>query len=158
MQKVTIAEVSLIPSTHPDLRGVSVRDIINRNTVATHRGMLSIAEFDPGGVHELHRHPASAQISHLLSGRGEHLTENGPVPIKAGDTTYVPKNIWHGFRNSGRETAALLSIYNPAAQLSEAGYESFVGTVDRSAVPSVAMTSLSKLQGDADLDEAAGFV
>ena len=91
MQKVTIANVPLVPSPHPDLKGVSVRDVINRNTVGTHRGMLSIAEFAPGGFHQLHRHHASSQISYLLSGKGEHLTENGPVVLKAGDATYVPQ-------------------------------------------------------------------
>jgi quercetin dioxygenase-like cupin family protein len=158
MQKVKISDIPLIPSTHPDLSGVSVRDIINRNTVATHRGMLSIAEFVPGGFHKLHRHDAASQISYLLSGKGEHLTENGPVAIKAGDATYVPKNTWHGFRNTGTDKAVLLSIYSPAAQLSEAGYETYLGTLDKSKPPHVASSSLSKLQGDAALDADSGFI
>src|SRR5579863_6584655 len=115
MQKVKIADVPLVTSTHPDLTGVAVRDIINRSTVDTHRGMLSIAEFAPRGFHNLHRHHASSQISYLLSGKGEHLTENGPVALRAGDATYVPKNTWHGFRNTGADKAVLLSIYSPAS-------------------------------------------
>jgi quercetin dioxygenase-like cupin family protein len=158
MQKVNIADIPLIASTNPDLEGVSVRDIINRNTVGAHRGMLSIAEFAPQGFHKLHRHHASSQISYLLSGKGEHLTENGPVPIKAGDATFVPKNTWHGFRNTGITKAVLLSIYSPAAHLSEAGYETYPGAIDTTKPPRVAMSSLSKMQGDAALDADAGFI
>ena len=158
MQKVNIANVPLVPSAHPDLKGVSVRDVINRNTVDTHRGMLAIAEFAPGGSHQLHRHHASSQISYLLSGKGEHLTENGPVALKAGDATYVPRNIWHGFRNTGPDKAVLLSIYSPAAQLPDAGYETFQGPVDSSKLANVAMASLSKMQGDAALDADSGFI
>ncbi len=158
MQKVRISDIPLVPSSHPDLFGVSVREVINRNTVETYRGMLSIAEFVPGGFHKLHRHPASAQISYLLSGQGEHLTENGPVAIRAGDATHVPRNTWHGFRNTGADTAVLLSIYSPAATLAEAGYETLQGEIDASKPAHVALSSLSKLQGDAALDEGKGFV
>jgi quercetin dioxygenase-like cupin family protein len=158
MRKVRIAEVPLVPSSSPDLSGVSVRDLINRDTVGARRGMLSIAHFSPGGYHLLHRHPASAQISYLISGRGEHLTENGPVAIRAGDATHIPKNTWHGFRNTGPTEAVLLSIYSPAAQLADAGYETYRGDLDRSRPPHVAKSSLADLQGDAALDDTQGFV
>jgi quercetin dioxygenase-like cupin family protein len=158
MQKVKITDVPLVTSVHADLTGVAVRDVINRNTVDTPRGMLSIAEFAPGGFHKLHRHNASSQISYLLSGKGEHLTENGPVALRAGDATYVPKNTWHGFRNTGADKVVLLSIYSPAARLADAGYETFNGEIDPSQPPQVAISSLSQLQGDAALDADAGFV
>ena len=158
MQKIKIQDIPLISSDHPDLSQVSVRTLISRDTVATHRGMLSIAEFAPGGYHKLHRHDRSAQISYLLAGKGEHLTENGPVAIRAGDATYVPKNTWHGFRNTGTEKALLLSLYSPAATLAEAGYETHTGTLDPSKPPEVAKASLAALQGDAALDEDAGFI
>ena len=158
MQKVRLADIPLIPSDHPDLTNVSVRTIISRDTVATHRGMLSIAEFAPGGSHKLHRHAQSAQISYLLAGQGEHLTENGPVPIRAGDATYVTKNAWHGFRNTGTDKALLLSLYSPASALADAGYETYSAPLDRSKPPSVPKSSLAKLQGDAALDEDAGFI
>lgn len=158
MQKIRLADVPLTPAAHPDLVGVSARDVINRETVGSHRGMLSIAEFAPGGFHKLHRHPAAAQISYLLSGQGEHLTENGPVLVKSGDATYVPRNAWHGFRNTGTGKAVLLSIYSPAAHMSAAGYESFTGAIDVKQPARVAMSSLAKLQGDAALDAESGFI
>jgi quercetin dioxygenase-like cupin family protein len=158
MKKVILAEVPAVTDSHPDLKGVSVKTVIDRQTVGAHRGMMSIAEFAPGGNHKLHRHSESGQISYLLSGSGEHLTCNGAVPLKAGDATYAPRNTWHGFRNTGREKAVLLSIYSPAAVLSEAGYETYGGDIDLSEPVSLAKTSLSQLREDAALDKDAGFI
>jgi quercetin dioxygenase-like cupin family protein len=158
MQKIKLANVPLIPWEHPDLTQVCVRTLISRDASPSHRGMLSIAEFAPGGSHKLHRYARSARISHLIAGQGEHLTENGPVPIHAGDATYIPKNTWHGFRNTGTHTAVLLSLYSPATTLIEAGYETHEGDLDRSKPPHVAKTGLAELQGDAALDEEAGFL
>jgi len=158
MKKVVVAEVPTVVDSHPDLKGVSVKEIINGNTVGAHRGMLSVAEFAPGGSHKLHRHPSSAQISYLLAGKGEHLTANGPVAVRAGDAVHISRNEWHGFRNAGTEKAVLLSIYSPVSQLSDAGYESYAGTVDSTVTPQVAKNSLADLQGDAALDEDAGFI
>ena len=158
MRKVKLSELPAVTNSHPDLKGVSVKMVIDRQTVGAHRGMMSIAEFAPGGSHKLHCHPHSGQISYLLSGRGEHLTCNGAVPLKAGDVTYAPKNAWHGFRNTGTEKAVLLSMYSPAALLSEAGYETYQGDIDLSVPVSLAKVSLAQLQGDTALDEDAGFI
>jgi quercetin dioxygenase-like cupin family protein len=158
LNKISLAEIAPDKNTHPDLNGASVKQLITPASVGSKRGMMSIAEFAPGGSHKLHRHPRAGQISFLSSGSGEHLTENGSVPVKAGDTTYVPANEWHGFRNTGSKPAILVSLYSPAATLADAGYESHQGTLDLSRPASVRKISLSDLQGDAALDEDAGFI
>ncbi|WP_051383195.1 cupin domain-containing protein [Bradyrhizobium sp. WSM3983] len=158
MKKISVSAAPALTDLHPDLTGAAVRMLINADTVGSHRGMLSIAEFQPGGQHKLHRHPNADQISYLLSGEGEHLTANGPVPVKAGDTTHASRNEWHGFRNTGSGNAVLVSVYSPAATSGDTGYESYAGEIDRSREPQVAKTSLSKLQGDAALDADAGFI
>jgi quercetin dioxygenase-like cupin family protein len=158
MQKVVLSELPVVTDSHPDLEGVSVRTIIDRGTVGSHRGMLSIADFRPGGRHELHRHAASGQISYILCGTGDHLTENGPVPVKPGDAVYVRRNEWHGFRNTGPDKVIMLSMYSPAPQLADAGYETFKGVIDVSKTAAPAKASLLDLQGDAALDQYAGFI
>lgn len=158
MIKVSLAKVPAVRDPHPDLSGVSVKSLINRASVGSNRGMLSVAEFDLGGSHKLHRHASAAQISYLLSGEGEHLTANGPVALKAGDAVLAQKNEWHGFRNTGDEPAVLVSLYSPAADPSEPGYESYEGEIGGSRRPEVRKVSLSDLQGDAALDEDAGFI
>lgn len=157
MIKIALADIDAVLDPHPDLKGVAVKTLIDRSRGA-HRGMLSIAEFAPGGCHTLHRHPHGAQISYLIQGSGEHLTENGAIALPAGDATYTPVNTWHGFRNCGSEKAVLLSMYSPSATLAEAGYESFAGMIDRSRPPQVALRRLKDLQGDAALDSQAGFI
>jgi mannose-6-phosphate isomerase-like protein (cupin superfamily) len=114
VKKIIVADVHTVIPSNLDLAGVAVKNLIDRSSAS-------------GGYHKLHRHQASAQISYLISGEGEHLTENGAGAINAGDATYVPFNSWHEFRNSGRENALLLSAYNPAADLAAAGYESHCG-------------------------------
>lgn len=157
MQKVRIADIPAVVDSHPDLSGVAVKALVNRDTVGSGRGMLAIAEFAPGASHQLHRHGESAQISYLLSGKGEHLTCNGPLQIQAGDAIYTHKNEWHGFRNTGIDKAVLVTLYSPAANLAEAGYETYSGPIDRSQPPKATKVSLAALQGDAALDENAGF-
>lgn len=158
MKKVKLADLAAVTDPHPDLQGVSVKTVIDRQTVGAHRGMISLAEFAPGGSHKLHRYTESARISYLISGRGEHLTCNGAVPMKAGDATYAPGNTWHGFRNTGADKAVLLSVYSNAATLSETGYETYRGERDSSAPIGVPKSSLSQLQGDVALDQDAGFI
>jgi quercetin dioxygenase-like cupin family protein len=157
MIKIALPDIDAVLDPHPDMKGVAVKTLIDRAR-GSHRGMLSIAEFASGGHHTLHRHFEGAQISYLISGSGEHLTENGAIPIRAGDATYIPVNTWHGFRNPGSEKAVLLSMYSPSATLAEAGYESFSGVMDRSKPPQVALQRLKDLQGDAALDSQAGFI
>ncbi len=82
---------------------------------------------------------------------------DGPVRIEAGDTIYAAPNEWHGFRNTGTTPATLVSLYSRAAVMSEAGYESYSGDVRAGGEPVVRKVSLSALQGDAALDENAGF-
>jgi quercetin dioxygenase-like cupin family protein len=158
MKKITLSTVPYLSDVHHDLAKARVKMLLNKDTVGSQRGMLSIAEFEPGGRHRLHRHPNTAQITYLLRGAGEALTVNGPVPIKAGDATYARRNEWHGFRNTGSENAVIVSIYSPAALPAQSGYETYEGEIDASHEPQVAKTSLSKMQGDKALDEGAGFI
>jgi quercetin dioxygenase-like cupin family protein len=158
MKKVALSTIPWLSDVHPDLTKARVKMPINRETVGSHRGMLSIAEFEPGGQHRLHRHPNTAQITYLLDGTGEALTINGPVPVRAGDATYAKRNEWHGFRNTGSGNATIVSVYGPAALPAQSGYETFEGEIDSSKPPRLAKTSLSEMQGDKALDEDAGFI
>jgi quercetin dioxygenase-like cupin family protein len=79
MQKLSINSRPADAKTHPDISEARILSLINSATVSSHRGMFSIAEFAPGGKHKLHRHPNCEQATFLLSGSGEHLTDQGPV-------------------------------------------------------------------------------
>ena len=54
------------------------------------------------GVHALHRHPAADELFYVWEGVGAHLDTDGKEhPMCAGDAVFVPRNEWHGFRNTG---------------------------------------------------------
>jgi mannose-6-phosphate isomerase-like protein (cupin superfamily) len=77
-----------------------------------------------GGAHELHRHEHAAEFFCLMEGEGVQITAEGDeVPIRAGDTTYVPQGEWHGFRNTGSvETRAIFGFFGVDSR-EAAGYE-----------------------------------
>jgi quercetin dioxygenase-like cupin family protein len=157
MQKVSVRNTAPDQKTHPDISRARVQSLINSGTVGSQRGMLSIAEFEPGGEHKLHRHPNCEQATFLLSGRGIHLSDRGEVDQEVGDAIYVAKGEWHGFRNTGNEGARLVTLHG-AGSMAEAGYESFVGRPDVKGIPPVAIVRLRDLQGDASLNKEAGFI
>src|ERR1700758_340862 len=147
MQKVSVHNTPTDEKTHPDISGARVQSLINSGTVGSHRGMLSIAEFEPGGEHKLHRHPNCEQATFLLSESGLHLTDRGELAQEVGDAIYVSKGEWHGFRNTGTEFARLVPLHG-AGSLAEAGYESFAGRPGVQGIPPVAVVRLRDLQGD----------
>ena len=157
MQKVSVHNTPTDEKTHPDISGARVQSLINSGTVGSHRGMLSIAEFEPEGAHNLHRHPNCEQATFLLSGSGLHLTDRGDVPQEAGGAIYVSKGEWHGFRNTGTEIARLVTLHG-AGSFAEAGYESFSGRPNVMGEPPIAAVRLRDLQGDASLDKQASFI
>jgi len=143
MQVVQIDNIERLQDPHPDLSGTEVLNLLNGGP----RGMVSIAEFAPGGFHKLHRHFRATQISYLIAGEGEHLTEHGPVPVKAGGATLVGPHEWHGFRNnSASQKAVLLSMYSPAATMPAAGYETFASPI-RTGLAQVPSRDLSGWDG-----------
>lgn len=158
MLKVSQKTTPVDQNTHPDVTGAKVWQLINATTVGSIRGMLLITEFAPGGKHTLHRHANSEQASFLLSGKGEHLTEHGPVIQEAGDAIYVSRNEWHGFRNIGEQPAKLVSLFGTAGALSQAGYESYSGRLSPRPNPVIKRVRLRDLQSDTNLDENTGFI
>lgn len=70
----------------------------------------------PGKGHDRHNHPESEEILYVLSGEGDQMLEDGGenwFPVRAGDTIYVPKAMFHATINRGWQPMRLLAIYNP---------------------------------------------
>jgi len=157
MKKIVLTNVPNVSDINPDICGAAVKTIISRDTVGASQGFLSIVEFAPAGEHKLHRHTAADQLTYVISGNAQHLTQNGPVPVMAGDVIYIRSQEWHGFRNVGAEKAVLLSIHSPIALITDSGYESYTGTIDDSSTAKVSKANLSEVRPDAVLDGDVGF-
>lgn len=78
-----------------------------------------------GGVHELHRHPQTAEFFIVLDGDGGvQLDEDGSeVPVRPGDAALLGRGSWHGFRNDGGEELHAVFGFLTATSLDDAGYE-----------------------------------
>ena len=72
---------------------------------------ITVRNFEPGQVTELHIHPENAHCIYILEGSGEVLYEDrAPVPIKAGQFWIVPRNVQHGLRNTGGTRLSYLGV------------------------------------------------
>ena len=118
-----IRDVAAEVMTRPDQEGLIVRNVINKDDTGARKIILLSAEFPPGKVHLLHRHPNAEQIMYVLEGSCLALSEGEPVRLKEGDTVFISQGEWHGVRNDTNQSAVTLVIYAGAGTLEEAGYE-----------------------------------
>jgi quercetin dioxygenase-like cupin family protein len=72
-------------------------------------------EVEPGGVVPWHSHSERPAIIYIIKGTIEEYASNCAVPIvhKAGDVTAETKDISHWWKNTGDETAVLISADLP---------------------------------------------
>src|ERR1700728_2795898 len=69
----------------------------------------------PGGGPPPHRHDFEETFS-VLEGEIEATFRGRKMIVRAGDTTHIPANASHQFRNASVEAARLLCICSPAGQ------------------------------------------
>jgi len=69
----------------------------------------------PGKENPRHYHPNCEEVLHVLAGTIDHFVEgDGWLPMNAGDTITISKNVWHHARNVGAEEAHLLICFSSA--------------------------------------------
>jgi oxalate decarboxylase/phosphoglucose isomerase-like protein (cupin superfamily) len=102
---------------------MDVRWIVTRETVGSDNSVFGITYFPPGSRHEIHRHENAEEVEYIVQGEGVARVGEDDVAMGAGDTVFVPRNDYHGFRNTSEtETAVMVWCYAGAASLDEAGY------------------------------------
>ena len=78
---------------------------------------LGIVQVEPNQANPIHIHPNSAEYLHMLSGACEHLIDGRWVPLKAGDTVRIPKNVPHGARTKAQPFRAVIVYDTPNRQM-----------------------------------------
>ena len=107
----------------PGCIDMDVRWLVNRQTVCADASVFGVTYFPPGSRHEIHRHEHAEEVEYLIQGQGVARVGSADVAIGVGDAVFVPRNDYHGFRNTSQtETAGMVWCYAGAASLDEAGY------------------------------------
>lgn len=122
---VAAAGISSAPYHDPALGfwHVAARWLVD-SALAGSKGMVvGQSEFAPGSAHLHHRHDSAEEFFSVLEGEGVHLIEGGEVAMAPGDIVVVPRNEWHGFRNTGGEKVRALFGYLGTPSVEEGGYE-----------------------------------
>jgi len=102
---------------------MDVRWLVTRDTVGADESVFGVTYFPPGSRHEIHRHQNAEEVEYLIQGQGVARVGEDDVAMGVGDAVFVPRNEFHGFRNtSDTETAVMVWCYAGAASLDEAGY------------------------------------
>ncbi len=75
---------------------------------------FGIVELAVGKGHTRHNHPGVDEIIYVVSGEGDQmLDDQEPVRVKAGDSIWIPKDIFHSTINQGSEPMKLIVVYSP---------------------------------------------
>ena len=102
---------------------MDVRWLVTRQTVGADDSVFGVTYFPPGSRHEIHRHEHAEEVEYLIQGEGVARVGEDDVAIGVGEAVFVPRNEYHGFRNTSEtETAVMVWCYAGAASLEEAGY------------------------------------
>lgn len=110
-------------SGKPGWIDMDVRWLVTRDTVGADETVFGVTYFPPGSRHEIHRHEHAEEVEYLIAGEGVARVGEDDVAMGVGDAVFVPRNDYHGFRNtSDTETAVMIWCYAGAASLEEAGY------------------------------------
>jgi quercetin dioxygenase-like cupin family protein len=110
-------------SDKPGWIDMDVRWLVTRQTVGAEETVFGVTYFPPGSRHEIHRHEHAEEVEYLIAGEGVARVGEDDVAMGVGDAVFVPRNDYHGFRNtSDTETAVMVWCYAGAASLEEAGY------------------------------------
>jgi quercetin dioxygenase-like cupin family protein len=85
---------------------------------------LGWAEFDPEGIHHMHRHPNADEAMCITVGRGIHTTPDRSREMVGTqyDPEFAPAGEWHRF-DTGDEHTEGIFFYIGGASLEASGYE-----------------------------------
>ena len=96
-----------------EIRGKIVwRTLLSGDRTPTAGMTLGVTEVGPGQPNPFHPHRhAQSEIYYVLSGEGVVSIAGIEHPLRAGTSVFIPGNVWHGARNTGRDLLRLLYVF-----------------------------------------------
>ncbi len=95
------------------IRGTVVwRTLLSADRTPTSQMTLGVTEVGPGQPSPFlpHRH-AQAEIYYVLSGEGVVSIDGVEHALRAGSSVFIPGDVPHGARNTGRDVLRLLYVF-----------------------------------------------
>ncbi len=80
---------------------------------------FSMEEMDPGRKMRVHKHLYNDELIFIHMGQGTLTVGDQLIEVKTGAVAYVPRGVWHGLDNTGKENLKMVFQYSPA------GFEEF---------------------------------
>jgi mannose-6-phosphate isomerase-like protein (cupin superfamily) len=99
-----------IPPT-PDGRKVTVK-VDSQLTPGVRMSMIA-EDLPPNSEIRVHLHQREDEIIFIRMGNGIATLGDREIPVASGATIYVPQGVWHGLRNTGRDTLGMSATYSP---------------------------------------------
>lgn len=122
---VNAADIAVAPYHNPALGflHVAARWLIDDALAGSEATVVGQSQFAPGSAHLFHRHARAEEFFCVLEGNGVHLVDGGEVAMGPGDIVVVPRNEWHGFRNTGATLVRAAFGYIGTNSVEAGGYE-----------------------------------
>lgn len=96
---------------YEDIIPTSPEPGITRRILARGGNMMGVeASFKKGAIGSVHKHQHE-QVSYIVSGSFEYVTDGEKYHLKAGDSYYVAPNVSHGA--TALEDSVILDIFAP---------------------------------------------
>jgi mannose-6-phosphate isomerase-like protein (cupin superfamily) len=68
----------------------------------------------PGKRMRIHKHLNNDELIFIHKGEGTLTLDDEAVVVKAGDVAFVPRGVWHGLDNTGKDDLSMVFQYSPA--------------------------------------------
>ena len=106
-----VAAMGSLATAQPRPSGTTRTDLQRHDLNIPGREVLqALVSFAPGSSFPRHKHPGE-EIIYVTQGTLEYEVAGKWVTVKAGEVLFVPDNVVHAARNTGKEPAAELATY-----------------------------------------------
>ena len=75
---------------------------------------FSIEDMIPGRKMRIHKHLFNDELIFIHKGEGTLTLDEQTIEVKTGTVIFVPKGVWHGLDNTGKENLLMVFQYSPA--------------------------------------------
>ena len=73
-----------------------------------------VEDMIPGRKMRIHKHLDNDELIFIHKGEGTLTLDEEAIEVKTGDVVFVPRGVWHGLDNTGKDNLLMAFQYSPA--------------------------------------------